>query len=462
MSFPRAVPNFWSEERVDDTPATGGSSGRAPRSRRGARVIVVGGGAAGLAAAADLCRRGFTVTLVEARDRLGGRVDTRSDPVLGIAVERGAEFVHGRPQATLALARRARARLRGIPDRHGRRRGGRLVDAAAELADAQELLRLGRSDDEPFAAVLRRGAARGRSAEVAELARSFVRGFYLADPRAASALALARLTRSLDEIDGDALSRVEGGYSALLAPLADTVRNAGELRLSTVVDELRWRRGAVSVLARGAAGGRLAPIRGVRAIVTVPTAILRDRAVRFVPALPEKRRAAAALAPGPLVKVLLRFRQAPWTDSGPRRLVFLHVPGAPMPVFWTLAPLHAPLLVGWAGGPDAARLAGRPEPEVVRAALASAGRGLGTSPGALEDRLDGAAVVDWTADPFARGGYAVFPVGSGGASEALARPVERTLFFAGEATAAGHAGTVEGALRSGARAAREVAASFGG
>jgi len=60
----------------------------------------------------------------------------------------------------------------------------------------------------------------------------------------------------------------------------------------------------------------------------------------------------------------------------------------------------------------------------------------------------------------ARGGYAVFPVGSAGAQEALARSVEGTLFFAGEATAGGHAGTVDGALRSGERAAREVAASL--
>jgi monoamine oxidase len=65
-------------------------------------------------------------------------------------------------------------------------------------------------------------------------------------------------------------------------------------------------------------------------------------------------------------------------------------------------------------------------------------------------------VIDWTCDPFARGGYAVFPAGSQGAAAELARDVERTLFFAGEATAGGHAGTVDGALASGERAAREV------
>jgi monoamine oxidase len=65
-------------------------------------------------------------------------------------------------------------------------------------------------------------------------------------------------------------------------------------------------------------------------------------------------------------------------------------------------------------------------------------------------------VIDWTRDPLARGGYAVFPAGSARAAESLGADVERTLFFAGEATAGGSAGTVDGAILSGERAAREV------
>ena len=71
-------------------------------------------------------------------------------------------------------------------------------------------------------------------------------------------------------------------------------------------------------------------------------------------------------------------------------------------------------------------------------------------------------MADWSANPHARGGYAVFPVGSAWASRALAEPVEETLFFAGEATAGpDSAGTVDGALASGERAAREVLESLG-
>jgi monoamine oxidase len=129
-------------------------------------------------------------------------------------------------------------------------------------------------------------------------------------------------------------------------------------------------------------------------------------------------------------------------------------------VFWTLAPRRAPLLVGWVGGPGARRLSALPEAAALRATLRGLAPAFGLPPAALEDRLDGAELVDWSKDPLAGGGYAVFLVGSAGASEELSRPVSGTLFFAGEATEAGFAGTVDGALRSGERAARQVLETF--
>ncbi|WP_242342781.1 flavin monoamine oxidase family protein [Anaeromyxobacter terrae] len=424
---------------------------------RAPHVIVIGAGAAGLAAADLLRRRRVAITLVEARERLGGRIDTRVDPVLGLALEHGAEFVHGRPPRTLALARRARAGIREIPDRHQRPQGGRLVDAGDAFSSAQALLGRGGRDDEAVEASIHRELVGRRARGVSTLARELVRGFYLADPRTASALALARLSRALEQLGGETAHRVVGGYGRILAPLTRGLRGGeGDLRLGTVVEEIRWGRGEVRIRARGRTGARLAPIAGSHAVVTVPLPLLQGDAIRFVPSLPAgKRSAAARLTMGPVVKVLLRFRRPPWAGSG-RRPVFLHVPGAPIPVFWTLAPVDAPVLVGWAGGPSAARVAGRRERDLLRATLRSAARGLGRPQGELEELLDGAAVADWTREPFTRGGYAVFPVGSDGASEALAGSVEGTLFFAGEATAGALAGTVEGALLSGERAAREV------
>ncbi len=424
-------------------------------------VLILGAGAAGLSAARALRRAGVRAVVLEARDRPCGRVDTRTDPVLGLPVERGAEFVHGRPPRVRALAREAGVRLVSVPQSHRMLRRGGLSDAQATFSRSQELFQSARPHD-TVAAVLAR-ARRQRRAGPVELAmaRSFAEGFYLADPRSASAAAIARMDRALDAIGGDRSYRPGGGWAALLAPLvAEARRPPGALRLGLTATRVRWRPGAVTIEARGPAGGAVAPVRGHRLIVTLPIGVLRTGSVRFEPRPLPASRAWGRLEMGPVVKVVLRFHRPPWAERGARRPAFLHLPGAPVPVFWTLAPRRAPLLVGWVGGPGAERLSAMDRSAALRAALRGLAPAFGLAPAALEDRLDGAELVDWSKDPLAGGGYAVFPVGSEGASEELARPVSGTLFFAGEATEADFAGTVDGALRSGERAARQVLESF--
>jgi monoamine oxidase len=424
-------------------------------------VIVLGAGAAGLAAARVLLRAGVRIEVLEARDRTGGRVDTRRDPLLGVALERGAEFVHGRPPPVVALAREAGEKLRPVPDRRLLLQGGRLRPPPA----AEDLLARARDDRESVEDLLSR-ARRQRWAAPAALAstRASVEGFYLADPRSASASALARMNRALETIGAGRSYRADAGWASLLAPLADEVRRAGVLRLGVRATAVRWRPGAVEVAGRGLAGGPLPAVRGERLLLTLPVGTLQSGDVRFHPVPTSAARAWARLAAGPVVKVLLRFRRQPWGDAGTTARAgaptFLLLPGAPVPVFWTLAPRRAPVLVGWAGGPRARALAGLAAPELLRRALRGLAPALRQHPSALEDQLEAAEVVDWMQDPLARGGYAVFPVGSAGASEGLARPVDGTLFFAGEATEPDFAGTVDGALRSGERAARQVLQSL--
>ena len=136
-------------------------------------------------------------------------------------------------------------------------------------------------------------------------------------------------------------------------------------------------------------------------------------------------------------------------------VAFFHSPRAPFPTFWTPLPMHAPLLTAWAGGPKAARLSGLPKKQLIQHALASVRSALGRMP-----PVEAALVQDWQADPYSRGGYSYVLVGGQGAREELRKPLEKTLFFAGEATDADEAGTVAGALRSGVRAAREVLAAL--
>ena len=146
----------------------------------------------------------------------------------------------------------------------------------------------------------------------------------------------------------------------------------------------------------------------------------------------------------------MRFREQFWQERV-TGVAFFHNPAAPFPTFWTPLPMHAPLLTAWAGGPKAAALSGSSRERQVQQAMASVRTALGRIP-----PLQAALVQDWQADPYSRGGYSYVLAGGQGAREMLRRPLERTLFFAGEATDVDEAGTVAGALRSGLRAAREV------
>jgi len=187
-------------------------------------------------------------------------------------------------------------------------------------------------------------------------------------------------------------------------------------------------------------------------------------AVRFSPALEMKRTALAGLASGPVIKLQLLLARSFWeTLHGDRYrdASFFHVPEAEFPTFWTPAPARGPLLVAWAGGPRAQRIADGAAPaEIARKALASLERLFGKEVD-LKAQLRGYYYHDWQQDPYARGAYSYVTVGASDARAALARPLEDTLFFAGEATDDEEGGTVAGALQSGQRAARELLAAAG-
>jgi monoamine oxidase len=256
------------------------------------------------------------------------------------------------------------------------------------------------------------------------------------------------------------------GYDRVLRPLAETLlQRPGTLFPNAVAEEIRWSPGQVRVRARTRDGAPLGLFRATRAIITLPLSILRappDQvgAVRFMPRLPEKERAWSRLEMGPLVKVLLRFRSDFWrARPETRRFGFFHAPALPLPTWWTLEPHRSGHLVGWAGGPGALALSGLSEQDILGTAMETLARIFSLRSTLLQAELESWRVVNWEREPFTLGGYCVIPAGALDALEALAAPVQDTLFFAGEATnTQGEEGTVHGALETGLRAASEVLA----
>jgi monoamine oxidase len=417
-------------------------------------VVIVGGGAAGLAAARLLARNGRSATLLDARDRLGGRMFTRRVPGVAVPVELGAEYIHGNPQITLDLLREAGMTRVEVMHHRWERQNGALRDMGDAFDVARHVLdSAGRVEsDVSVEEFLNRLRPQQNLREGIRWFRELVEGFDAADPARASLKAI------VEEWTGPTLSdstRPAGGYGPLVDVLTcDLNPQQITVRLQSTVQIIEWKRGRVRVSGEGKAGRFSIDARC--AIVTVPISILPT--LTFQPELREKRDALVSVAMGHVVKVVLQFRTRWWDELGPayRDGAFFHNFETDFPTFWTQLPMRAPLITAWVGGPNAARFENATESAIVERALRSLASTFGV--GSITERLETAFVHDWGTDPFARGAYSYVLVGGSGSRSQLAAPLDSTLFFAGEATSADASGTVSGALESGERAAREVLA----
>lgn len=428
-------------------------------------VIVIGAGAAGLAAAAALVRRGHSVLVLEARDRIGGRICTRIEPDLSVPLELGAEFIHGEAPETSALLREAGAMSLDTTGEHWslidgrlRRRTESLLGQVRCVFDAAGVLSKPDVSLEDF---LSRGAGSDLSDEARALARSFVSGFDAADPRLVSLHSIAQEWRSGGMLSSQ--SRPDGGYRTVLRALSAALDRAhAQVRLRTVVTAIRWNDSSVDIEAESL--GRAFTVSARKVILTVPLGVLKAQtpavgAIRFTPPIDSKQAALKRLLSGPVLKVMLRFRLPFWEQLAGGCYAdasFFHAPGKSFPTLWTMLPARAPLLTAWVGGPDAGRLCELRDEQIIRQAADCAGTILCGAD--VQTDLETAHVHNWSRDPFARGAYSYVAAGGLNAREMLATPLAGTLFFAGEATdTTGEAATVTGALRSGARAALEAA-----
>jgi monoamine oxidase len=411
-------------------------------------VLVIGAGVAGLAAARALRQRDVDVVVVEARLRPGGRVHTIGGDGWPAPLEEGAEFVHGRDPTLMRLLRGLHADV--IDDHHLVLHAGQLSNGNRIWDQAQSLM----EDDVPSDRSMRERIAAGQVSKAArDFALAYVEGFHAARPERAGARAISEQTRAAEAIHGDELRRVREGYSALVARLCEDVGDQ-RIHYGAVVDRITWSRHRVTIALRSSLGRRLPPLTARRAIITLPLGVLKSRAVRFSPALPvEKRRAIGALAMGNVIKIALRFREPWWCDE----LSFVHARRAAVPTWWRPLPFKGPMLIGWAGGPSAARFDDHSPESIARSAIKSIARTLRTPLPKVDALLQAWHVVDWGRDPFSRGAYSWVPVGAARQQAALCAPIDDTLFFAGEAcNSDGASGTVHGAIATGLSAAAAI------
>jgi monoamine oxidase len=411
-----------------------------------AEVVVIGAGAAGLAAARALVDAGRAVVVLEAADAPGGRIRTVRPGAGAAALELGAEFVHGDAPSTLRWLRAARAEIEPMPDPDGDERDrttrweavGRLLSTLDPGPDPDR--------DQSVADAL---AAAGDRPEVGFL-RAYLTGYDALDPERASTRAV------VIEEGGEATAlrsvRVPVGQDRIVAALL----GAGapiDLRTRCRVHRVEHGGDRVQVEAVGPLG-RPVTVAAERVVVTLPIGVLRCGTVSFDPPL---QMPLGVVAAGAAVRVTLSFEPKFFAEHLASAGFRLDTRAGAYPTFWTAAG-GVPAMIAWAGGPHARELTAQPMDERIARAVTDLSEALDLPEASLIDHLQGWYHHDWVSDPLAQGAYSYLEVGGVPAHLALGKPQGR-LVLAGEhvATAGVTSSTVEAALRSGERAAAWIA-----
>ena len=419
-------------------------------------VIVIGAGMAGVTAARELTRAGFSVTVLEARDRIGGRVHSIRD-FSEQPIEAGAEFIHGSNATTRPIAEAAGLNLVKCPlMRHTLYNIGRSTHWLPLVGINPRVW--------PTATILHKLA----QSEATDLsARQFIeQQGYKGDAKILAEMTLsAHLPGTVDDIGVGGLRedgvlnidtamnrRVDAGYDSLPMHIAHGL----DITMNFVIDEIKWGSNGVTVISND---GR--EVSAKTAVSTLPVGVLKSGAIKFTPGLPKSKEIALEkIVMGPVLKVLLEFKERFW----PKWTANILSATGTVTMYWPTAYHRSkdlPILTAYSTGPRAAKLGSVSEEEATDIVLADLQRlfpKANTKQMFVKSRR-----IDWAADPFACGGYTYLKPGGTGARALLAAADTGPLFWAGSATMwSPVAATVEAAHNSGIRVAKEVTMALKG
>lgn len=424
-----------------------------------ANILVIGAGIAGLAAARELQNNGFKVTILEGRDRIGGRIYT--DRSLGYAIDLGASWIHGIQNNPIGkLAKDSNIKILRTDYDNGELYSinGRPVNEN-QLSQAESL-----SEDiiEQAKALAER---LDKDISVAEAIKRVLKKQQLT--AAQQKLVEWQLNSNIvvetgtdmsdlsiqewdeDEAFGGDDFLFPNGYDQIIEILAKNL----DIKLKQNVQEVNYTESGVTVKTNQGSFSADA------VVITLPLGILKADKVKFSPALPsQKTTAIQRLAMGVLNKVVLKFPKPFWE----KEYDLIGVMSEEKKDFSEFVNLYkynsAPILVGLTGGSFARSLESLSEKEIAEKTMKLLTRIYGKNIPNPEKILR----TQWSQDKFAFGSYSYVPVGATmAARDALAKPVNKRLFFAGEATSRDYPATVHGAFLSGLREAKNIKSQLG-
>ena len=438
---------------VGDVQATTGS---------GETVVVIGAGMAGLSAARRLTTNGYRVVVVESRDRPGGRMWT--DYSLGTAVDLGAAWIHGDSSSNPLMKMADRfgiattatewdqtwlfdAEYGEIEDDKYDPIWSKAESIIERLYELQSYASSKQSVADALAPILKRLSEdpivkRGIQWQIAS---------YIELEYATNYDQLSLKYWEMDEsFSGDDVI-VSGGFQKIVEPLSDGL----DIRYGHVVEKVSF----------DGSGAKVTTSQGVieadRVVVTLPLGVLQQERVQFEPQLPEaKRSSIGRLEMGVMNKIALRFSKRFWPEDA-HRLGLLNSSTENLTEYFPLTPHSGqPVIVGLTRGRHAKSIEKANKEEAVQQALSDLRFMFGS---AVPYKAVDSVVTGWYSDEFSRGAYSSIPPGGSFSDyRTLAKPLDGTVFFAGEATHATYPGTLHGAYLSGERAAKEIMKQTGG
>jgi monoamine oxidase len=412
-------------------------------------VVIVGAGVSGLVAATEILKNGIPVTVLEARERFGGRIHTDSHE--SIIIENGPEFVHGKLPATFELIRNYGLSVIPVEGEHFNLGS---TDRDDSYMDWEKLLTQMKAlrADMPLKSFLNKYFGEERFSGLRNSATQFAEGYDLADPELASTTGLYKEWSEDDEKQ----YRIRGGYKKLIDALCDDcTQRGGSLLTSQVVRKIQWEKNKTEIFT--AKGVRF---EANRVILTIPAGVWNSRDsmsgyIDFTPSLDEQIKGFERIGFGLVIKIVLLFKSAFWEEQYKNAGFFFS--DADVRTWWTQSPEKNGLLTGWVGGPAVDRLREKFSGDILGAAIESLSEIFSLPAEWLREHLIFNKITDCQQLPYTRGGYSFPAVGSNDVKMKLATPVENTIFFAGEAIDfSSTPGTVEAAIKSGQACAKNI------